>query len=83
MDCSGCVLTLKEHCDSLRGILSVEASAMTGVAHVLFEPETVSEEEIVDHIRLLGHTVAVMVDSVSVVFQVIFFSMKTLYLLFN
>lgn len=73
MDCSGCVITLKEHCDSLLGILSVEASAMTGVARVLYEPETVSEEKIVDHIRLLGHTVAIMMDSVSVVFQVFFF----------
>lgn len=70
MDCAGCVITLKDHCATLKGLLNIEASAMTGVARVVYNNDELSDLMIVEHIRLLGHTVKILVDSVSVVFEV-------------
>lgn len=51
--------------------MNIEASAMTGVARVLYKEDEVSGEQIVDHIRMLGHTVKILLDSVTIVFQVL------------
>lgn len=75
MDCASCVVTLKEHCSALPGLVSLEASAMTCLAEVYYDGNLVSVKEIVDHVNLLHFTARQISDSaITVAFQVNFIS---------
>lgn len=70
MDCAGCVVTLREHCFALPGIVSLEASAMTCIAEVYYDESLLSVQDIVDHVNLLQYTAKKLSDAITVAFRV-------------
>lgn len=59
MDCGNCAKTIEVSLQQLHGVTEVSVSFATGKVRVSYEPELVSEPEIINRITALGYTVDV------------------------